>query len=178
MVAAFDLPGHASAAPQFPDLAYTLAQVALACRITFGGQDEIGPKPAGSEGDIRSAARQIVHHRPFLGNPDRIVKRGDDAARGEPDVLRHPGKAGGEQRWIGMQGTKLHKMALGQPYSLQAGLIGKTRRLMDLLVAADCPIVAGAAREKHDAEIHHRAFLTAKPSARVAPSASLSTMKR
>lgn len=142
-----------AAAPQMLDGAHRGQHVVLPGRIFVRGEHEVVRIPSGGERHAHAAVRQVVHHRPFFRDPDRVVQRGDHAARDQLHALGGRGERGVQDGGIRVKRAEFGEMALRHPDAGEPVRIGETRALHHELV-----LVAGqrlfTAGEEHQSEFH------------------------
>src|SRR6185295_17071660 len=118
-----------AALPEPPDRLDAVEGDLLPVRVALRGEDEVVGVPADGEGDVDPAVGEVVHHRPFLGDADRMVKRHHDAAGAQPEVLRGFGEEHGQERRIREDAAELVEVALGDPDPFEAVLVRELRAL-------------------------------------------------
>jgi hypothetical protein len=110
---------------------------------------------AGREAQIQPAAGEQVGDRGVLGQPQRVVQRGEQHRGAQPDAPRAGAQGGdhGEQRG---QVAVVDQVVLGQPHGVEAPALGRHGEVNGLLIhlrprAAPGPRVAEI---EPDAELH------------------------
>src|SRR5690606_27696540 len=77
--------------------------------------DKVVRLPSGGKGDSDTTVREIIHHGPFLGDPDRTMERAYTASGTKGDMLRDRRKRGACDRRVRIESTKGVEMPLRGP---------------------------------------------------------------
>ena len=126
---------HRLTTPKPPDLiGRGKHRVAVGGRRVFRAQDEIIRMPATCHRNPRPPIGQVVDHRPFLGNPHRMMQRHHTRPRPHREVLRHRRHGGPGHRWVRIRPAKGVKMPLGRPDGAEAVTVGKARAFQQKLI--------------------------------------------
>ena len=94
-------------------------------RGVFRTQHEIIRMPARGHGQPGASIREIVDHRPFLGDPCRMVQRGDAAARAHGQVFRDRRHRRTGHRRVGIGAAKGVEVPFRRPKRIEPVGIGK-----------------------------------------------------
>ncbi len=78
--------------------------------------------------------RQVVHQRPFLGNPQRVVQRQDDTAGPDRDPVGDAGQQPTDHRRIRIEPTEPVKVSLRRPDRRETMLVSEPGALFEQLV--------------------------------------------
>ncbi len=123
-------------APELPYLFQLFVHQLLVPAETVGEEGEVLGVPAACDADADASAGEVVHHRPLLGDPDRVVERQDDGAGVEADALGLPGQCGGQDRRVGEEAAEGVEVALGHPERVEPVPVGEPGRLDEQFVLA------------------------------------------
>ena len=80
--------GNGFSSPERSDCLDVPEHPLLAVWVVVGREDEVVRLPSGRRRDPDAPSREIVHHRPLLGHPDRVVERQHDAPAPDLDAVR------------------------------------------------------------------------------------------
>ena len=98
-------------------------------RGVFGAQHKVIGMPAAGNRHARTPARQIVDHRPFLGNPGRMVQGHDTRARTHADVACDRRHGGPRYRRVRVWPAKGMEVPFRRPDGDKAVFISEFRAL-------------------------------------------------
>ena len=121
-------------------------------RRVLGAQDEIVGLPAAGDGKPCPALGEVVDHRPFFGDPRRVVQGRDAGARAHADVAGEPRHRRAGHARVRVRAPEGMEVALGRPDRGEAVLVGEFRAFQQRAVlAAPAPVVVAPVVE---AELH------------------------
>ena len=112
------------ATPEALDLVYGIEHHCLAAKISRR-QHEVARLPAGRESNAHAAVRQVVHHRPLLGNARRVMQGTNHAAGTQADALGYHCQRGGGLSGIRVEAAELMEMPLRRPDRRESMPVGK-----------------------------------------------------
>ena len=103
-------------------------------RCILRPQHEIIRMPARRHSNARPPVRQVINHRPLLGNPRRMVQRHHTRPRPHADIPRHRRHRSPRHRRVRIGPAKGMEMPLGRPDRAKAMSIGELCPLQQQLV--------------------------------------------
>ena len=141
---------HRLATPEALHGVDPLRQILLGRRVGARVEHEVVGLPAGCERDADTAARDVVDHRPLLGDPDGRVQREHDAAGADRHVLRDRGERGAGHARVRIGTAERVEVALGRPHRLEPVGVGEPCAVEQQAIAVGRGVLAG--REVEQAE--------------------------
>ena len=112
-------------------------------RLTVGEvlrlNHEVVRLPACGEGDADAAVRQVVDHRPVLGDTHRVMQRRHAASRADLNVLGARRNRCADHRRVRVQSAEVVEVTLGRPHGFKTIAIGKFGAVQQHLVLLPWP---------------------------------------
>ena len=141
---------HLLAAPQPLDLLRRgKHRITVGGRRVFRAQHEIIGMPATCHRNPRPPIGQVVDHRPFLGNPHRMMQRHHTRPRPHRQILRHRRHSGPGHRRVRIGPAKGVEMPLRRPDGAEPVGIGKARTFQQkLILLRPLPVVIAPVIER------------------------------
>src|SRR5439155_4469953 len=144
---------HRFTAPEPLDRVDVAEHHALPIGVILGRQNKVVDLPSRRERHAHTPPRQILHHRPFLGDPDRILKRKDDTSSAYLNPFGDRGHCCARHRRIRKESTEGMEVPLRGPDCLEAVPIRELRSFEEQAIAL-LRILSLVAREIEKTEPH------------------------
>ncbi len=125
---------HRLAAPELADGLGALEHQIPVAAIVLRRQGEVVGVPARGVGQAHPAAREVVHQRPLLGHPHRVVQGQHDAAGAQGDASGLTGQRRRQHRRVGAEAPERVEVALGEPERREAVAVAEAGAVEEQVV--------------------------------------------